>query len=119
MSAIDKEKIYEKLRSYHTDKFPAKMNNQEVETLKDKFSLVEDRIVGMILSLVNGKTEYVDSTKELATFQDALKSMPTSGGDEANKSLFASKIDKLVEIMTMAKDSDFQLRKVRGKVIHV
>lgn len=119
MSAIDKEKVFEKLRNYHTDEFPAKMKNHEMEALKAKFSLVEDRIVGMILSLVNGKTEYVDSTAELETFQTNLQSIVTTKEDQANKTLFESKIAKLAEIMLLAKESGFQLRKVRGKVIQV
>jgi hypothetical protein len=119
MSAIDREKIFEKLRNYHTDEFPEKMKNPEVDALKVKFNAVEDRVVGMILSLVNGKAEYIDSTKELTDFQATLKSMPAIASDEANKNLFASKIEKLIEIMDMARESGFTLRKVRGKVIQV
>jgi hypothetical protein len=119
MSAIDKEKIFEKLRTYHTDKFPAKINNAEVDDLKNKFNVAEDRIIGMVLSLVNGKAEYVDSAKELGIFQSTLKSIRTSDTDEANKVLFESKIDKLIEIMNMAKNSDFRLRRGIGKIIRV
>jgi hypothetical protein len=119
MSAIDKEMIFEKLRSYHTDKFPAKIKNPQVEDLLNKYNLVEDRIVGMILSLVSGKAEYVDSSKELENFQTSLQAIPTSGVDEENSSFFASKIDRLAEIMTLAKNSDFRLRKGVGKIIQV
>lgn len=119
MSAIDKEKIFEQLRNYHTDEFPAKMKNAEMETLRVKFNAVEDRVVGMILSLVNGKTEYIDSAKELEAFQAELKTISTTSAEQSNKDLFESKINKLTEIMVLARDSDFQLRKVRGKVIQV
>ena len=114
MSAIYKEKIFEELRNYHTRRLPAKIENPQVDDLRTKFNLVEDRIVGMILSLVNGKTEFVDSTKELNTFETALNSMPANSEDEANKNIFVSKIKSLGEIMIMARESDFKLRKVRG-----
>lgn len=119
MSAMDKEKIFEKLRSYHTDEFPAKIKNSQVEDLKLKFNDVEDRIVSMILSTVSGKAEYIDSTKELDSFQSNLNSIVTTGVDETQKVMFVSKINKLSEIMIMVKDSDFRLHRSAGKVIQV
>lgn len=117
MSAINKEKIFEELRNYHTHRFPVKIKNAEVETLRVEFGEIEDRIVGMILSLVNGKAEFLDATKELNNFQDKLKrNLPADSGDDANRNLFATKITELTAVMAMAKDSGFKLRPIRGAV---
>jgi hypothetical protein len=114
MSGINREKIFQELRNYHTYQLPDKIYNPEVIDLKNKFDIVEDRIIGMILSLVNGKNEFIDSTKELKSFHTKLESMNTSTRDEIGKNLFESKISKLGEIMILAKESGFQLKKIRG-----
>ena len=67
---------------------------------------MEDKIVSMVLSLVNGKAEFKDATGELADFEHKLR--------EDAKKFFASKISQLNEIMAFAKDSGFKLRPVRG-----
>ena len=114
MSALAKEKIFEGLRNYHTHKFPA-IKNLEVNNLKSEFILMEDSIIGMILSLVSGKAEFVDSAKELNTFQEKLKTtIPVDSADEKSRSLFVSKISQLGEMMSLAKASNFQLKRVRA-----
>jgi len=115
MSAINKEKIFEELRNYHTHRFPAKIKNLEVETLRVEFGEIEDRIVGMILSLVNGKAEFIDGNKDLVNFQDKLRrNLPHDSTDDTARNLFATKISQLIAVMTLAKDSGFKLRPVRG-----
>lgn len=113
--ALDKEKIYEELRNYHTHLFPAKIKNPTVNELRVEFGQMEDKIIGMILSLANGKAEFVDSSKELANFADKLRrNMPAD--QEASRNLFAAKIGKLTQLLTVAKDAGFRLRPVRGAV---
>lgn len=114
MSALAKEKIFEELRNYHTHQFPA-IKSPEMNNLRTEFAAMEDRIVGMILSTISGRAEFIDSAKELDTFQDKLKrTMPADGGDETSRNLFASKISQLSEMMALAKESGFKLRPVKA-----
>jgi hypothetical protein len=69
----------------------------------------------MILSTISGRAEFIDSAKELNTFQDKLKrTMPADGNDETSRNLFASKISQLSEMMALAKESGFKLRPVKA-----
>src|SRR3989338_7140570 len=114
MSALDKEKIFEELRNYHTDKFPANIKNLELNNLRIEFAEMEDRIVSMILSLVAGKAEFVDSSKDLLSFQKKFEMTATADKrDQASRNLFVSKIGKLEELLEFAKKSDFKLRRVK------
>ncbi len=119
MSGIQKEKILQQLRDYHINQFPDKIFNPEVMDLKNKFDIVQDRIIGMILRLVNGKNEFVDSTKELKSMHRKLESMDASTKDEFSKNLLGSKITKLGEIMILAKESGFQLKKIRAAKVAI
>src|SRR3989344_5348197 len=106
MNAIDKEKIYDKLRSYHLSKFPDKIS-AEVVNLKTEFGSIEDKIIVMVLRLASGKEEFVDSAKDLGNFQNKLQTASGSV-DDASRNMFVSKISKLAEIMMMAKESDLK-----------
>lgn len=119
MNAIGKEKIFEELRNYHTHQFPVKIKNLAVDNLRTEFVVLEDKIVTMVLSLISGKTEFVDATKDLDMFQNKLeRTMANDDGNEISKNLFVAKISKLSEIMIIAKDSDFKLKPVRiAKVV--
>ncbi len=112
--ALDKEKIYEVLRNYHTHHFPTKIKNATVNDLRLEFGQMEDKIIGMILSLANGKAEYVDSSKELANFEDKLNRNLPPNQEDATRNLFASKIVQLSDLLAMAKEAGFRLRPVRG-----
>jgi hypothetical protein len=111
--AMDKEKIYEELRNYHTNRFPEKIKNPRVNDLRIEFGEMEDSIIGMILSLISGNTEFVDATKELATFEDKLQTVMPTEGNDANRNLFATKIKWLGELLVMAKEANFKLRPIR------
>ena len=110
MSAIDKEKVFDELRNYHTQRFPEKIKNPELDSLRREFIEMEDRVVSMILSLVNGKAEFIDPSKELASFQKRLEPIST---DAATKNIFSEKILKLEGLMAFAKNSDFKLKRIR------
>jgi len=114
MNALNKEKIFEELRNYHTQQFPAKIKNPVMDNLRNEFAVMEDRIVGMILSLVSGKSEFVDSTNELNSFQAKVKTSTPENEEHANKNIFAAKISKLAELVSFAKESGFKLKTVRG-----
>lgn len=104
MNAINKEKVFEKLRTYHAEA-KGKFKGPQAESLQEEFDAMEDKIVSMVLSLVSGKAEFKDSSGELAEFEHKLR--------EDAKKFFASKIEHLNEIMEVAKDSGFTLRPVR------
>lgn len=113
MSALDKEKIYEELRNYHTEQLPKEIKSPILNKLKTEFNDMEDRIVSMILSLISGKAEYIDSTKELTTLQTKVESS-ADAEDEPSRNVFVSKIIRLSGIMNLAKGADFKLKTVRG-----
>ena len=105
MNPVNKEKIFEELRNYHVQQFPDKFKNPIVSDLRVEFGDLEDKIVGMILSLVNGKAEFLDSTADLNSFQDKLtRTLPEDGANDANRNLFTSKISLLTDLMVWQKN---------------
>ena len=111
MSAIDKEKIFVELRKYHTEQFPDKLVNEDMQELREEFQVIEDDIVTMLLSLVNGKLAFVDFDKELKSFQNKIKI--TKAGDrkeDENRQFFQAKITHLQELLEIAKASIFKLK---------
>ena len=115
--ALDKEKIYDVLRVYHTHQFPVKIKDPVVDNLRNEFTQMEDQIISMILSLANGKAEFIDPSKELGNFQNKLqRNLPSDSDQDANRNLFTNKINELNNLLTMAKDAGFRLRPVRGAV---
>lgn len=116
MTAIAKEKIIDELRNYHLPAFPDKLTTEHMDDMKTQFGLIEDKTIAMLLSLVNGKAIFADVGSELEAFKNKITSPSTSAVLEAgDRALFLTKIDKLMEIMNLAKVSNFQLRKVRTK----
>jgi hypothetical protein len=110
MSVIDKEKIYVELRNYHLEQFSDSVNPR-INKLRVEFGTIEDNIIGMILSLVNGKAEFVDAASELNAFQDKLRVVVPD--EDINKNLFMSKIQQLMDLLVLVKESNFKLRTVR------
>lgn len=116
MSAIVKEKIFDELRRYHVQVLPKKLATERMDLARDQLGLIEDKIIAMLLSLVNGKAIFADSTEELEAFRRKIET--TSPADELekkNKGLFIAKIDWLQQILAMAKEPNFELRKPRVK----
>lgn len=111
MSAIDKEKIFVELRKYHTEQFPDKLASENMQTLRDEFLIIEDNIVTMLLSLVNGKLGFVDFEPELASFQKKVKVTKVSDRKEDdNRNFFLAKIAHLNELLLIAKGAIFKLK---------
>ena len=111
MSAIDKEKIFVELRKYHTEEFPEKFTTEEMQSLRDDFLIIEEDIVTMLLSLVNGKLGFVDFEKELKDFEGKVKSVkPTSKVEEKDRDFFITKIALLNDLLLIAKNAIFKLK---------
>jgi hypothetical protein len=116
MNPIAKEKIYEELRQYHVEAFPAKLASDRIKDLKIQFVALEDRVIGMLLSLVNGKAVFTDDSSELNAFKQKIENPSAVNPEEENTlAVFVSKINRLLEMLTMAKNANFQLRKIRIK----
>jgi hypothetical protein len=111
MSAMDKEKIFVELRKYHTDQFPDKLVNEDMQDLRKEFEVIEDNIVTMLLSLVNGKLGFVDFEAELNSFEKKVKIAKTGDRKEdSDRQFFLDKIAHLKELLTIAKASIFKLK---------
>ena len=111
MSAIDKEKIFVELRKYHTEEFPEKLANEEMQALREEFQIIEDDIVTMLLSLVNGKLGFVDFKKELADFTEKVKVLKTGDrSEDENRNFFLAKIAHLKELLEIAEHAIFKLK---------
>jgi hypothetical protein len=111
MSAIDKEKIFVELRKYHIEQFPDKLVNEDMQTLREEFQVIEDNIVTMLLNLVNGKLGFVDFKKELAEFEGKVKvSKSTDKSEIENRNLFVTKIAQLNDLLLMAEGAIFKLK---------
>jgi len=111
MSAMDKEKIFEKLRNYHEEKFPSKIENVEISALRDEFQILEEKTVSMILSLVYGRGQFTDSSTSLTAFTVKLGAInkETKNVDKS-MNVFATKIQLLGNIVEMAKNSSFNFK---------
>jgi hypothetical protein len=112
MSAIVKEKIFDELRRYHVQTWPKKLATERMQEAKDQLGLIEDKIIGMLMGLVNGRSVFADSTEELEAFRQKLNRPSGYEAEEKNnQAIFTSKIDWLQQILLMAKEPNFQLRK--------
>jgi|SRR3989338_3353604 len=116
MSAIVKEKIFDELRRYHVQVLPKKLATERMDSARDQLGLIEDKVIAMLLSLVNGKAIFADSTEELQAFRRKIE-LPSASEEmeKKNKGLFVAKIDWLLQILLMAKEPNFELRKPRVK----
>ncbi len=120
MSALDKEKIFVELREYHTDAFSDKLSTPEMNELREEFAQVEDATVSMLLNLVNGKMAYSDMTGELSSFKNKVKITKSTDAKEVkDRTFFASKIEHLEKILSMAKSAVFHLKVPRGSKVAV
>ncbi len=113
MTAINKEKVYDQLRSYHVDAFPEVMSTDFMTTLRAEFATIEDAFVSMILGLVNGKTLFVDFTDKLTAFQKRIDDNASDRAETKDREQFTRKNKMLNEIMISARDYNFQLHRVR------
>ncbi len=102
MNNYDKEKIYEELRNYHIHKLPEE-TNFEMESLKNKFLLIEDKIVMMLVRFVNEKQLYIDMTNDLEVIKTQLKLFSNSRKDKTMVDSLSLKISNLNGIMIFAK----------------
>ena len=89
MNANNKEKVFEKLRSYHLEQFPDKIQGENLNNFRIALGTLEDNIITMILSLIDGRTKFTDFTPELNSFQEKFTRTTTGDShDDAIKNLF-------------------------------
>ncbi|HYE22788.1 MAG TPA: hypothetical protein VD998_04335 [Verrucomicrobiae bacterium] len=117
MNAKDKEIVYDELRSYHLNVIPEKLSTETMNNYRIEFGLIEDKVVSMLLQLVNGKTAFVDHSKEIESFEEKVKLSATALNENHDRSLLSTKMGKLKEIVALAKLMPFELRKLRPKKI--
>lgn len=118
MSAINKEKVFEDLRAYHVNAFPEKMASDELNSLRKEFSEAEDVTISMLMGLVNGKRVFEDKSKEIEKVYVKVNAIKgETEKEKEQKEFFLTKTKKLMDIMSLAKTYDFQLRKVRTRKV--
>jgi hypothetical protein len=111
MTAIEKEQIFIELRKYHTEEFPASLSNQNMAQLLGEFRALEDRVISMLLSLVSGKVAFVDLSSDLKAFGQKVKIKSTGDrSEDADRTMFISKIEQLSQIMNIAEVATFKLK---------
>ena len=114
MASADKEKILIELRNYHTTPFADVLSSDAMNLMRVKFATLEDEIIAMILGLINGKVEYSSFNKELVVFQTSVNALnEKSEVGKAERALFISKIEQLLEITKLAEAANFRLRPQR------
>ncbi|HMQ02007.1 MAG TPA: hypothetical protein PKD79_02990 [Candidatus Doudnabacteria bacterium] len=114
MSAFEKENIFVELREYHMNEFPESMASTQLDELRVEFGELEDSIVNMILSLVNGKAEFEDHSEELKTFREKLNAITAdTEAEKSNKNFFEAKLSHLDKILNQTGRGTFPLRKQR------
>ncbi len=111
MSALDKEKIFDQLRNYHAVSFPVKSATTEMTSWRERFEEMQDNIINMVLSIISGKSEFVDVSKDLSAFGEKIKSNNSGNELEApERNLFEVKITQLLLVLDLAKSANFRLR---------
>lgn len=111
MSAYEKEHILTELRQYHLEEFPV-FASEELNGFLEEFRDLEDIIINMLLSLVNGKAEYVDYSSKIDVFEPKLQTAAFQSPEgESAKKLFISKIALLRRFLEIAQSATFTLRK--------
>lgn len=114
MSAAQKEQIYVELRKYHLDEFPESFSNASMNELLAEYRILEDEVITMLLSLVNGKSEYSDLSRSLKNFSDKATILPEGDKTEAkHRKHFADKTEQLGRILQIAKQASFKVRPPR------
>lgn len=114
MSAFEKEKIFVELREYHQNQLPSGKAGGVVLSLGKEFEELEDKIISMILSLVNGKLEYVELNDELNTFKEKIiEETKDDKSQDSNRIFYIAKIDHLNKILGLAEEGTFRLRAPR------
>lgn len=102
MNNYDKEKVYEELRNYHTHELPD-ITNTEMESLRNKFAIIEEKIVMMLVRFANGNEPYADMASDIETFKSQLKLFSNSRKDKTMVDSLSLKISNLNGIMLFAK----------------
>ena len=102
-----REKLLEMMRNYHSKSFPETFASKELSDLRENFERIEDQIVNMILRFIYGKAAFVDSSSDLTYFVD--QSNKLAPGDL--KDLYVLKISQMNELLQLAKDQDFKMRR--------
>jgi hypothetical protein len=114
MSASDKEKILTELREYHVNAETALLASDSTTRLKTEFTEIEDKIINMILSYVNGKAEFVDFSSEVEEFKKKVLAQTTETPEEKeDQKYLLSKLEQLKNILDVASKSIFKLRPQR------
>ena len=114
MSAYEKEAIFTQLRQYHANEFPVSLSSAPMNTLRDEFAEFEDKIVSMLLGLVNQKLEFVDLSEELEAFQKkANTAFKKNAAPVTETEFFNAKIEQLRLVLEIAKKATFIVKPPR------
>ena len=108
--AGEKETIFARLREYHSHELPMDFTDKKLDSLKTEFESLSDTVVSRMLSFVAGKNVFVDSTSELASFLEKVKSTVAVGKKADEKNVFLSRVDELLGIVTFTKSCSFRMR---------
>ena len=113
MSTLNKEKILIGLRAYHTNAFPSEFPNNEAARLKIEIETLEDAITSMLLKLINGKAEFMDSSDALNAFREKVIKQLAGSENVDYKNILLPKINQLSDLLAIAKESVFKLKPVK------
>ncbi len=120
MSALAKEVIFEELRQYHQVTSPSESDSGRWVEIKKEFSETEDTLITMLIRLVNGKESFVESKDALTDLQDRVTATPTVNEiEQASQAFYVTKVSKLQNILSIARQTNFPLRKLRIKNQHI
>jgi|GEM_PF-3577516 len=115
MSSDVRNQLYISLRAYHESLFSPKPSNAQFDQLRKDLELIQDQIINMILSFVNGKAVFLDNSPDLDTLQARVKASPAqSEPEKKDKEMLTSKIGLLMDMLALASKATFKLRKPRA-----
>jgi hypothetical protein len=114
MGGLQKEHILSLLRDYHTGEYPVVSPSELFDELKAELSLLEDDVIGAVLSTVNGKAILANYFDQLDEFLNKVVATTATEPTSAKiQEYFTLKINHLREILNLAAKGDFPLRKQR------
>jgi hypothetical protein len=104
---MGREKLFNLMREYHSNKFPDTFPTKELTELRANFGRIEDQVISMTMGFTYGKGDFVDSTHELTYFKD--QSAKLAPGDLKN--MYQAKIEQIAALLDLVKSQDAQVRK--------
>ncbi len=102
----NRDSLFALLRSYHTETLLLKPTNTEIHIIIKELSGLEDKIIGMVLGMANGKGEFIDFSQDIINLLEKNEEQSSAvKKEQKQKNIIAEKVHQLQTIVELAKKS--------------